>query len=148
MFTAYTSLNLNRIQGLAFLLLRLVAGFAFSLHGMQKILGWFGNPVTGFSLRLVAGYIELFGGLLIMVGLFTSITAFLASGEMAVAYWMSHFPRGHLPIQNGGELAVLYCFIFLFLFTTGGGYWSLDRLLFGRRALRARTAAAGVEAGA
>jgi putative oxidoreductase len=145
MFTAYKPTSLSRLQSFAFFLLRVVAGFTFSFHGMQKLLGWFGKPVSGFSLHMVAGYIELFGGLLIMVGLFTSVAAFIASGQMAFAYWTVHFSRGHLPIQNGGELAVLYCFIFLFLFTMGGGPWSLDRLFFAQRALRAKAARAGAE---
>ena len=140
MFQMYRSPSLNKLQSFAFFLLRVVAGFIFSFHGMQKLLGWFGKPVSGFGLPMVAGYIELFGGLLIMLGLFTSLTAFIASGEMAVAYWMVHFRRGHLPIQNGGELAVMLCFVFLFLFSLGGGPWSLDRVFFGKRALRSQTA--------
>jgi putative oxidoreductase len=75
----------------------------------------------------VAGMLELVGGLLIILGLFTRPVAFLLSGEMAVAYFMSHAPRGLWPIANGGELAVLYCFIFLYLFTAGPGPWSVDR---------------------
>ncbi len=145
MFAVSRPLSLNRLQSFAFFLLRVVAGFLFFFHGSQKLLGWFGRPVHGFGLPMIAGCIELFGGTLIMLGLFTSVVALIASGEMAFAYWMVHFRRGHLPIQNGGDLAVLFCFLFLFLFTMGGGPWSLDQLLFGRRALRAKSASAEAE---
>ena len=116
-------------------LLRIVAGFTFSLHGAQKLLGAFGGmggkgaTAQFLSLMWAAGALELVGGLLILVGLLTRPVAFLLCGEMAVAYFMSHAPRGFWPIRNGGELAVLYCFLFLFLFAAGPGPWSLDRLL-------------------
>ena len=114
--------------------LRIVVGFTFSLHGLQKFLGFFGGmgghgataPV--FSLLWTAGVLETFGGLLLVVGLFTRPVAFLLAGEMAVAYFRTHQPRGLWPIENGGELAVLYCFVFLYLSTAGPGPWSLDRL--------------------
>jgi putative oxidoreductase len=114
--------------------LRIVAGFTFSLHGLQKFLGFFGGmgghgataPV--FSLLWTAGVLETFGGLLLIVGLFTRCVAFLLAGEMAVAYFRVHQRRGLWPIENGGELAVLYCFVFLYLCTAGPGPWSLDRL--------------------
>ena len=113
--------------------LRIVAGYAFMLHGAQKIFGILGaeSPVDYLSLRGLAGVIELVGGALIMVGLFTSLVAFLACGLMATAYFMGHVaPNGGLwaPLTNGGETAVLYCFIFLFLAAAGGGAMSLDRL--------------------
>ena len=112
-------------------LLRIVAGFTFCLHGMQKLFGAFGATRTAplLSLMWVAGALETFGGLLILLGLFTVPVAFLLSGEMAVAYFRAHAPRGFWPIRNGGELAVLYCFLFLYLFTAGPGPWSLDSLL-------------------
>lgn len=111
--------------------LRIAAGFTFSLHGFEKLFGAFGGPgghgaMPLFSLMGLAGVLETFGGVLLILGLFTVPVAFLLSGEMAVAYFMVHFPRGWFPIQNGGELAVLYCFIFLYLFTAGGGSASLD----------------------
>jgi putative oxidoreductase len=115
--------------------LRIIVGFTFSLHGLQKLFGMFGGMGgTGakaalFSLPWVAAVLETFGGLLIILGLFTSPVAFILSGEMAVGYFMMHFPKGFWPIQNGGELAVLYCFIFLYLFTAGAGPWSLDQAL-------------------
>ncbi len=116
-------------------LLRIVAGFTFSLHGMQKILGAFGGvdgkggAVHYASFFGLAGGLELLGGLLILVGLFTSPVAFILSGEMAVAYFRVHFPHGFLPLVNHGELAALYCFVFLYLFTAGAGPISLDSLI-------------------
>lgn len=113
--------------------LRIVVGFTFSLHGMQKLFGMFGGlgghgmHIPLFSLLGLAGVLESFGGLLLILGLFTAPVAFILSGEMAVAYFRVHFPRGFFPIQNGGELAVLYCFIFLYLFTAGPGPLSVDR---------------------
>jgi putative oxidoreductase len=111
--------------------LRIVVGFTFSLHGFQKLFGMFGGLRHGghvhlFSLIGLAGVLECFGGILLILGLFTVPVAFILSGEMAVAYLRSHFPRGFFPIQNGGELALVYCFIFLYLFTAGGGPISLD----------------------
>lgn len=116
-------------------LLRLVAGFTFSLHGMQKILGLFGGmggkggAAPFGSLLWVAGGLELVGGLLVMAGLFTSPVAFILAGEMAVAYFRAHFPHGFFPLVNHGELAALYCFIFLYLCTAGAGPLSLDALV-------------------
>jgi putative oxidoreductase len=112
-------------------LLRIVVGFTFSLHGFQKLFGLFGGhgQVQLLSLRGVAGVLECFGGVLLILGLFTVPVAFLLSGEMAVAYFKAHFPRGLLPIQNGGELAMVYCFVFLYLFAAGAGPFSLDRLV-------------------
>jgi putative oxidoreductase len=127
---------LRSFEPFARFLLRVVAGFMFSLHGMQKVFGFFGGmngrAVPVGSLPWIAGVIEVVGGLLIILGLFTSPVAFILSGEMAVAYFVVHFPRGFLPLRNGGEPAVLYCFIFLYLFATGAGPFSLDSLL-GRR---------------
>ena len=110
-------------------LLRIVAGVAFAQHGAQKLFGLLGGTAVELaSQRGVAGVIEFVGGLLIAVGLFTSPVAFLASGEMAVAYFQSHAPRGFWPIQNGGELAVLYCFIFLYFSAVGSGKLSIDSI--------------------
>jgi putative oxidoreductase len=117
--------------------LRVVVGFTFSLHGMQKLLGFFGGMggkgatvPFGLSLLWFAGCLELIGGLLILVGLFTSPVAFILCGEMAVAYFKSHFPHGFIPLLNHGELAVLYCFIFLYLCVAGAGPLSLDSLIW------------------
>ena len=113
-------------------ILRVVTAFLFMEHGAQKLFGFPGPdkaPVELFSLMGVAGILEFFGGLLVLLGLFTRPVAFLLSGQMAVAYFMAHAPKGFWPILNQGELAVLYCFVFLYLFAAGGGSWSVDRLL-------------------
>jgi putative oxidoreductase len=114
-------------------LFRIVAAFTYSLHGWQKFLGVFGG-VRGHSLPPtsmlgLAGMIETFGGALILLGLFTRPVAFLLSGEMAVGYFRTHAPQGFWPLLNGGELAVFYCFMFLWLSSAGAGPWSCDHLL-------------------
>lgn len=110
--------------------LRIIAGLTFSMHGYQKLFGAFGgHKAEAYSLFWTAGLIESVGGVLIILGLFTTPVAFILCGEMAVAYFKAHFPRGFLPIVNGGELAVLYCFVFLYLFTAGPGNFSLDHVL-------------------
>lgn len=112
--------------------MRLVVGLLFACFGMQKIFGWFGGidgrgaAVQLQSLIGVAGAIELIAGLLIAVGLLAGYAAFIASGQMAVAYFMGHFPKGFWPIENNGELAVFFCFVFLYMATQGAGIWSLD----------------------
>jgi putative oxidoreductase len=118
-----------RFRELAYPLMRVVIGLLLSCHGAQKIFGTFGGaPSAGDeALMTLAGVIELFGGLCIAIGLFTSSVAFLASGEMAVAYFMVHAPRGLWPIDNGGELAVVYCFVLLAIAARGGGEFSIDR---------------------
>jgi putative oxidoreductase len=116
---------------------RVVIGFTYSLHGWQKFFGMFGGigghrpPLS--TMLGAAGVIETFGGALIILGLFTRPVAFLLAGEMAVGYFRTHAPRGFWPLTNGGELAVFYCFYFLWLSSAGAGKWSLDRLL-GRQA--------------
>ncbi len=108
--------------------MRIVVGFLFLWHGVQKLFGFpVGMPpgVPAF-ITYIAGPIELFGGTLIMIGLFTRWSAFIASGLMAFAYWMAHGTKALLPLVNNGELAVLYCFIFLFISTQGSGIWSVD----------------------
>jgi putative oxidoreductase len=116
-------------QGQVLSIFRVVTGFTFCCHGLQKQFGWFGGHHQAFpSLLWVAGFLELIGGLLILVGLYTRPVAFLLCGEMAVAYFRAHAPKGLLPVVNGGELAVLYCFIFLLLVTSGPGPWSADNL--------------------
>lgn len=114
--------------------LRIVVGFLFMLNGTQKLLGFpaamQGGTVSPLAFPLgIAGTLELVGGLLIMLGLFTRPVAFILAGQMAVAYFMQHAPSGFWPRSNNGERAVLYCFIFLYLSAAGGGAWSLDRLL-------------------
>ena len=131
---------LGRYSTYIYAILRIVSGFLFIWHGSQKLLGYPatqlppGAPApSGISpLMAVAGTIELVGGILIMIGLFTGIAAFLASGLMAVAYFMSHFSiQAFLPIVNKGELAVVYCFLFLYIASRGSGVWSVDSLFRG-----------------
>ncbi len=108
--------------------LRIVSGFTFLWHGSQKLLS-FPSEVPGGVPDLViyvAGPIELVGGILIMIGLMTRWTAFLCSGLMAAAYWVAHGTSALLPFENGGELAVLYCFLFLYISAMGAGVWSVD----------------------
>jgi putative oxidoreductase len=112
--------------------MRIVAGFLFLQHGTAKLLGTphiaMFDGLQVFSLIGLAGILELVGGLLILIGLFTRPAAFILSGEMAVAYFMAHAPHGLLPILNQGELAVMYCFVFLYLSVAGGGEFSLDAM--------------------
>lgn len=124
------SLARGSFGDIALSLLRAVSGLLFWQHGAQKLFGLLGgNQQALFSLLGVAGVLEFFGGLAILFGLFTRPVAFVLSGQMAVAYFMAHFPQGFWPIQNRGELAALYAFVFLFLFAVGGGSYSLDSWL-------------------
>lgn len=113
--------------------LRIVTAFLFMAHGAQKLFGFLAPPDAVvpplFSFMGLAGVLELFGGLAVLAGLFTRLAAFILSGQMAVAYFMVHAPNGFWPLQNRGELAVLYAFVFLYFAAAGGGQWSLDRLL-------------------
>jgi putative oxidoreductase len=114
-------------------IMRFVVGLMFFCHGAQKLFGWFtppGEPGGALPpLMAVGGWIEVVGGLLIAVGLFTRVAAFIASGEMAVAFFMMHAKGSILPIINKGELAVVYCFLFFYIFLYGPGAWSLDVML-------------------
>jgi putative oxidoreductase len=116
--------------------LRIMTALLILQHGMGKILGFPPNPayagVQLVSLIGAAGMIELIGGTLLLLGLFTRPAAFILSGELAFAYFIGHWPRGFFPILNAGTLAVLYCFIFLYLAAAGPGPWSLDRILRGK----------------
>jgi putative oxidoreductase len=129
----------SKLSDLTLSLLRIVAGFLFFCHGAQKLLGWF---VESGSQRMApafpqlpwfAGVVELVGGALIMIGLLTRPMAFLASGEMAFAYFIAHAPNGPVPIMNHGELAALYSFLFLYFAAHGGGPYGLDGMLRKRR---------------
>ena len=116
-------------EGQTYALLRIVTGFLFFWHGIQKLLGYPPDErLAGAPAFIIwtAGPIELICGTLVMIGLFTRPAAFLASGLMAFAYWMAHGPRHILPIVNQGELAVIYCFVFLFISARGAGIWSVD----------------------
>lgn len=114
---------------------RIVFGLMFMQHGAQKLFAVFGREeaVQLFSQMGLAGGLEFFGGLLIVVGLLTRPVAFLLAGEMAWAYFQAHFPNGWIPIMNRGELPVLYCFAFLYMAARGGGSFSLDGVLGRRR---------------
>ncbi len=122
---------LSRFEPNAYFVLRVIFGFLFMCHGLQKVLGMLGGiqghtaPVM--SLAWVGGIIELVTGLLMLIGFLTHIAGFLASGEMAVAYFMVHFPHGFFPIKNGGELAVIYCFVALYIACRGAGRFGIDR---------------------
>ncbi len=116
-------------------ILRIVSALLFMQHGAQKLFG-FHAPMHAashplLSLMGIAGVLEFFGGLLLVLGLFTRPVAVILSGEMAVAYFMVHAPKGFWPIQNGGDLAFLWSFVFFYIAVAGGGAWSLDRLWFG-----------------
>ncbi|MDP3734508.1 MAG: DoxX family protein [Nanoarchaeota archaeon] len=116
-----------------YLILRVVVGFLFLQHGGQKLFGWFGglggSSAPLLSLMGLAGIIELFGGLMIVLGLFNRLAALLGAIEMLVAYFMVHFPQGWNPMSNGGELALLYFAAFLVILAMGNGKWSLERAL-------------------
>ena len=119
---------LGRFTEPAYAFLRIVAGLMFAMHGAQKLLGMFGGQQMPMMTQpWFAGVIEVIAGIMIAVGLFTSIAAFIASGEMAFAYFIAHAPKSWNPLANGGELAVLYCFLFLYIATRGGGRWSVER---------------------
>lgn len=110
--------------------LRIVAGLLFLAHGVVKVFGFPAGAEPGqqelLSLFGIGGMIELITGLLLILGLFTRPAAFIAAGQMAVAYWMFHFPRDPYPAVNGGDAAILLCFVFLYIFTAGPGAWSID----------------------
>lgn len=124
----------EKFQDLTLNALRIMSGFLFMTHGGQKLFGWFGaqGPAQGFWPMGVAGILEFFGGLAIALGLGTRYVAFLVAGEMAVTYFWRHWgfgENGFWPWQNLGELPVLYCFIFLFLWASGGGSWGVENWL-------------------
>jgi putative oxidoreductase len=129
----------DRFVPMAHALLRIVAGYLLLQHGSAKLLHWphvaMFDALQPLSMLGVAGILELVGGALLVLGLFTRPVAFVLSGEMAVAYFMAHAPKGDvlMPMLNMGELAVLYCFVFLFLAAAGPGAWSLDAMRTRRR---------------
>ena len=116
-------------------ILRIVAALIFIEHGTSKLFGW-PQPVPTpalFSMYWFAGWIEVIGGILVLIGLFTRPAAFIMSGEMAFAYFISHAPNNFFPILNRGDAAILYCFVFLYLAFAGGGPWSVDTVLGRKR---------------
>jgi putative oxidoreductase len=120
---------MKQYEAQTYALMRIISGFLFLWHGTQKLLGY---PPASYDppwhVTYIAGGIELVGGVLIMIGLFTAPAAFLASGLMAAAYWMAHasFDSNFLPILNRGELAIMWCFVFLYMSAKGSGIWSID----------------------
>lgn len=131
---------MHRFTDATLTLLRFMAGWMFMQHGVQKLFGWLGGwrgepgaTAPLFSQSGLAGVLEVFGGALIVLGLFTRPVAFLLSGMMAVAYFQAHAPNGFWPIQNRGELAALYCFVFLYFSARGAGPYSVDGILTKRR---------------
>ena len=131
MTSLYASLDRMRPQFLS--ILRIVVALLFIQHGTTK---FFGFPAAGPAslppLIIVQGLLEIVGGVLLLVGAYSRIIAFILSGDMAVAYFMSHFPKSFFPMANGGNLAVLYSFVFLYIFFAGGGPWSVDEALLKR----------------
>jgi putative oxidoreductase len=126
--------NFERYAPQILSILRIVAALLFWQHGLQKILGLLAAtpPRPGpaiFTLSWFAGMLELVLSPLLAIGLFTRTCAFILSGEMAFAYWMAHAPRGVFPLLNGGELAIMFCFVFLYIAAAGGGAWSVDNML-------------------
>ncbi|HZD91854.1 MAG TPA: DoxX family protein [Pseudolabrys sp.] len=128
-----TDPRLDRLAPYALSLLRIVAGLLFLEHGLAKLAGFptAASMPTAFTLHWYAGVLEVVGGLMLIGGLYTRLAAFVLSGEMAFAYFLSHAPRGFYPILNHGEGAILFCFIFLYLFFAGGGPISLDAAIRG-----------------
>nr|WP_208430565.1 DoxX family protein [Methyloligella halotolerans] len=125
--------SLDRYAPYALAALRIVTALLFMEHGTMKLFGFpevegHGGGGSLSPLILTAGILEVFGGLAILIGLFTRPIAFLLSGQMAVAYWMAHFPRGFYPVENGGDGAILFCFVFLYLFFAGPGAWAIDTM--------------------
>jgi putative oxidoreductase len=125
MTSLYASLEKGRPYILS--VLRIVIALLFIEHGVQKYFGFpsAGPPMT--TLLYVQGVIEIVGGILLLIGAYTRVVAFILAGDMAVAYFIAHFPRSFFPAVNGGDAAILYCFAFFYIFFAGGGAWSLDR---------------------
>lgn len=131
-FNTIFIMNKARAVTISLTLLRLMASLMFFQAGAVKLFGWFGGMPTGVpmtTLIYTAGVLEVVGGALLFFGLLARPVAFILSGEMAVAYFMAHFPQGFWPVQNHGEPAVLFCFIFLFFAAYGAGEWSLDAVV-------------------
>jgi putative oxidoreductase len=132
-------MNMKKAEEIAYFLLRVVSGFLFAQGGSVILFGWFGgmpgapSPPPLMSQMGIGGILEFFGGIAILLGLFTRPVAFILSGMMAVAYWQFHAPQGGWPLQNQGIPAVLFCFIFLYMAARGGGEWSLDALIRRKR---------------
>lgn len=122
---------LGKYSNFFYALMRIISGALFACHGAQKLFGVLGKPKAEAGLMIAVGVIEFAGGVLITVGLFAGFAAFITSGFMAVVYFKQHSPGGYWPILNGGELAVVYCFVFLYIASRGSGILSIDAL-FGK----------------
>jgi putative oxidoreductase len=125
---------LSGYSGQLLSVLRIVSALIFIAHGTAKLFGFpatemFATPPEPMTIMWFGGILEAFGGALLLIGLFTRPVAFVLSGMMAVAYWMFHAPQSPHPVQNGGDAAILYCFIFLYIAAAGGGAWAADNLL-------------------
>ena len=119
---------LGRFAPQCYALMRIVVGLLFACHGAQKLFGVLGGQQVPYASQFgLAGVIELVGGVMIAIGFMTGFAAFIASGEMAYAYFTVHLPKGPWPIRNAGELAVLYCFVFLYIASRGSGIWGIDK---------------------
>ncbi|MEN3338915.1 MAG: putative oxidoreductase [Acidobacteriota bacterium] len=119
---------LGRFAPQCYALMRIVTGLLFACHGAQKLFGLLGGHRVAIATQFgLAGVIEFVGGLMIAAGFLTGFAALVASGEMAYAYFTVHWPQGPWPIRNGGELAVLYCFVFLYVASRGAGLWGVDK---------------------
>ncbi len=119
---------MRKYESEMYALMRIVVGLLFVCHGTSKLFGFPQAPPNAPAFIIyVAGSIEFVGGVMVAIGLFTSWAAFLCSGLMAAAYWIAHGSKGLIPLLNGGELAVLYCFVFLYITAHGAGQWSADR---------------------
>ena len=127
--------TIERLAPYLLSILRIMAGLLFLEHGMAKLFGFppHGQMPGFLELEWFAGTIEFTGGALLALGLFTRATAFIMSGEMAIGYFLAHAPKSFFPLLNGGEAAVLYCFVFLYFIFAGAGPWSVDALLWGKR---------------
>jgi len=131
-------MNMNKAVQVTYFLLRVVTGLLFFQVGAMKMFGWFGGMPGGGTPPLmsqigIGGVLEVVGGVTIMLGLLTRAVAFILSGEMAVAYWQFHAPNATWPVQNQGQPAVLFCFIFLYMAARGAGEWSVDELIHRKR---------------
>jgi putative oxidoreductase len=129
-----STIFISKYENQIYAILRVIAGFLFLWHGSMKL---FDFPPSGHDMPTyivwIAGPVEFFGGLLIMIGLWTPWAAFVCSGQMAFAYWMAHGTHAILPVMNGGELAIINCFVFLFIASRGSGLFSIDHFLEKRR---------------
>jgi putative oxidoreductase len=134
--------SLDRFSAPFYCIMRLVVGLMFACHGLDKIFGTFTPKAEALpTLMVVGGWVEIICGFLVAFGLLTRLAAFVASGEMAVAFFMMHAPKGLIPYVNKGELAVVYCVVFFYIFLRGSGSWSIDAMI-GKRKATAATATA------